>query len=161
MDLQSCFHDTVDLPPDWCKYFERSCGAAAANEFCRKKGYSEASSYRGRSNVAKTLTVGNHAVCDRNYHRCDSFASIECKRTTCRIYSPYYRNQPLDWCKFFESQCGKPAADRFCQLQGYSEAKDYRKRAYTGSAETICIGNHAECDPRHHGCDTFRYITCG
>lgn len=148
------------LKVDWCKDFEKDCGRPAADLFCKKKGFSASSSYSKDISVSKTLTVGNHAVCEKAYHQCDSFNSISCKRTSCRFNYPQYRSQPLDWCKRFARECGRPAADEFCKKNGYSFAKYYFKARYTGTGETLTIGDHAECDPDHHRCDTFAYITC-
>jgi len=65
---------------------------------------------------------------------------------------------PLDWCNRFERECGKPAADAYCLSKGYDQASTFAKRR--SEKKTLCIGDHALCDPSLHGCDTFDWIYC-
>jgi hypothetical protein len=73
--------------------------------------------------------------------------------------NPKYNGYSLDWCKTFEHDCGKAAADMFCRKNGHLYALKFAKKNNM-KVKTMCIGDHAVCDPRHHGCDSFRFITC-
>jgi len=52
----------------------------------------------------------------------------------------------LDWCLSWERDCGKPAADAFCKLQGYDAARSFEKQVTGGQTwlpadEQICGGD--------------------
>lgn len=72
---------------------------------------------------------------------------------------PKWNGYALDWCKNFEGQCGKPAADLWCQKKGFPQAVAFTK-LYRVSFQTMTVGNNAVCDPRSHHCDSFQSITC-
>ena len=76
-----------------------------------------------------------------------------------RYYSPKYRGHALDWCRIFEHQCGKPAADSFCQLKGHIKATAWPQKQHPG-VTTMTIGQNSICNPNHHRCDTFKFIDC-
>lgn len=62
----------------------------------------------------------------------------------------------LDLCRRWASECGQPAADAFCVLQGRSHAAHFMPEMDIG--ETAIISNHQICsDP---GCDGFGRIEC-
>lgn len=145
---------------DWCRLFERECGKPAADAFCKAEGHEEATSYpKKRSWSEETMCIGDNANCDPDHHRCDTFNYIICRRSEQTFRDPREHNRALDWCKNYETSCGKPAADAYCQSKGLTEASSYPKRSWY-NRETMCIGNHAVCDPDYHRCDTFRSITC-
>jgi hypothetical protein len=66
----------------------------------------------------------------------------------------------VDWCYQWGVQCGKPAADRFCQSKGYTQSNDSVEDIDIGTSgiDTVVIGTGQVC----HGnfCDGFTYITC-
>lgn len=72
---------------------------------------------------------------------------------------PKWNGYALDWCKNFEGNCGKPAADLWCQKKGYPQALGFTKLQRV-SFQTMTVGNNAICDPRSHVCDSFSQITC-
>ena len=72
---------------------------------------------------------------------------------------PKWNGYALDWCKNFENDCGKPAADLFCQKKGYPQAISLVKLDRV-NVETMTIGQNAICDPRTHQCDSFASIDC-
>jgi predicted SPOUT superfamily RNA methylase MTH1 len=83
----------------------------------------------------------------------------EASQTAIQTYNnPKYLGYSLDWCKTFARDCGKPAADMFCQKEGHLNALDFAKKKST--VETITVQNHAICNPQHHGCDSFSHIKC-
>ncbi len=64
---------------DWCLHWGSSCGAPAANEFCRRVGYSHASAFSKADNIgahSPTVVLGSGAVC--NQAHCDGFQNITC-----------------------------------------------------------------------------------
>jgi len=73
--------------------------------------------------------------------------------------SPTYRGYHLDWCFIFEKQCGKPAADAFCRMNGQGQAVRWEKLNSPGF-RTMTIGQNSICDPSSHVCDTFSFIEC-
>ncbi len=76
-----------------------------------------------------------------------------------RFNGPKWNGYALDWCKNFEGNCGKPAADLFCQKKGYPQSTGFVKLQRV-SYQTMTIGQNAICDPRSHTCDSFAYIDC-
>lgn len=40
-------------------------------------------------------------------------------------YYPFYGGYRLDWCKNWAQNCGKPAADAYCEYKGYEYAISY------------------------------------
>lgn len=72
---------------------------------------------------------------------------------------PTHKGYRLDWCRIFERDCGQPAAKAFCKSKGYkisvsfSKENDFKKK-------TMTIGQNSICDPKYHGCDTFKWIKC-
>jgi hypothetical protein len=73
--------------------------------------------------------------------------------------SPQYRGYNLDWCYIFENECGKPAADAFCRLNGQANAIRWEKAINPGY-RTMTIGQNSVCDPAAHVCDSFVVIEC-
>lgn len=65
----------------------------------------------------------------------------------------------LDWCKVWAGQCGKPAADKFCQTRGFTQSNNFEEAVDIGaSTPTVIITSGQQCaDP---GCDGFTFITC-
>lgn len=62
----------------------------------------------------------------------------------------------LDWCRVWGDQCGKPAADAFCAMNGYRRAARFEADMDIG--ETVVISSRQRCsDPR---CDGFARIEC-
>jgi hypothetical protein len=65
----------------------------------------------------------------------------------------------LDWCRVWGAQCGKPAADQYCQSKGFSQSNNFEEAFDIGaSTPTVVIGTGQQCaDP---SCDGFTFITC-
>lgn len=144
---------------DWCYTFQKGCGQKAANAWCKQEqSYEKATTFKKGENVGKTRTIGDGSVCDDQ--DCDTFTSITCYRAdlpaAVKKYSePMFKNYRLDWCYAWGKQCGKPAADAFCQLNGHGGAKSYKKDS--GVAATRVISNSQVCDGN---CDSFKEIVC-
>jgi hypothetical protein len=76
-----------------------------------------------------------------------------------KFSSPRYHNYNLDWCLTFEHECGKPAADAFCHMEGQGQAASFEKWNNPGF-RTMTIGQNSVCDPSSHVCDSFSVIEC-
>jgi hypothetical protein len=61
----------------------------------------------------------------------------------------------VDWCLNWSADCGKPAADRFCQMNGFNEVNRFEVARQIG--KTRVLGTGQECGPT---CDGFAYIEC-
>jgi len=148
---------------DWCKVFEGQCGKPAADAFCKSKGHLRASAWPQLANPGvKTMTFSQNAVCNPQYHRCDTFAKITCvkKPKVVKVFSvPRHKGFYLDWCRVFEGQCGKPAAQAFCKSRGYKKVINFKKRNHA-PGKTMTISQNAVCNPQYHRCDTFKWIKC-
>jgi hypothetical protein len=70
---------------------------------------------------------------------------------------PQYKGHLLDWCLTWATDCGKPAADKFCQKNGYDAASAFPKWEDAGQA-TRLIGSNQVCDEAM--CDSFTSIQC-
>lgn len=86
-------------------------------------------------------------------------SSFSSEAEAARFVAPKWNGYALDWCKNFEGNCGKPAADLFCQKKGYPQSTGFAQQ-YRVSYQTMTVGNNAICDPRSHHCDSFSYIDC-
>jgi hypothetical protein len=65
----------------------------------------------------------------------------------------------LDWCKVWAGQCGKPAADRFCQTKGFVQSNNFEEAVDIGaSTPTVVISSGQQCADA--SCDGFTFITC-
>ncbi len=72
--------------------------------------------------------------------------------------NPRYAGSAVDKCLYSrgDRQCGKPAADRFCELQGYRESISYDLIERAGN--TFLLGSESKC--RGSSCDAFRAVAC-
>lgn len=69
------------------------------------------------------------------------------------------KRTPLDWCLDWENNCGKPAADAYCQARGYEQAKKFVK--LDNVPETVTLRDKRVCNKSTRGvCDSFQEITC-
>jgi len=66
---------------DWCRQFEQQCGQPAALTYCQKQGYSQVIGFQKQGPLtSSTMTIGSNAICNPQYHHCDSFSYIRCKK---------------------------------------------------------------------------------
>ncbi len=65
----------------------------------------------------------------------------------------------LDWCRVWGNQCGKPAADQYCQSKGFNQSNNFEEAFDIGAATpTVVIGTGQQCADA--SCDGFTFITC-
>ena len=75
------------------------------------------------------------------------------------FYYPKIKGYRLDWCRIWGRDCGKGAADAFCRLKGYTEAKSWEIDPDIGlRSPTYVIDSGQICNQSF--CDGFKYITC-
>jgi hypothetical protein len=70
-------------------------------------------------------------------------------------FAPVVDGQRLDSCLTGESDCGKPAADAFCKVQGFEVALMFQREA---AADTKRLGNGVSC--AGPSCTSFKQIKC-
>lgn len=143
---------------DYCYSWQEGCGQPAADAYCVAKGFENASAFeilKGIGDTAPTRTIGDNSVCDNA--GCDGFASITCTKVTELVYSePEVDGVRVDWCYGWSKGCGKPAADAYCQSEGYAEAKEFDKAEGVGPTRVLSTGQLCD-DPT---CDGFESLTC-
>ncbi len=83
-----------------------------------------------------------------------SFAAVE----TTVVAKPVWKGHALDWCLNWGADCGKPAADKYCQSGGYDKSTDFVFWENLGQT-TRLIGSNQVCDDAAL-CDSFKSITC-
>lgn len=76
---------------------------------------------------------------------------------------PFYTfNEPkldgyrIDWCLAWNDACGRPAADYYCRLKGFSKAREYTIAHNIGL--TYVMRDKQVC--RYSHCDGFKWIQC-
>jgi len=73
-----------------------------------------------------------------------------------RQQSPTYKGiVRLNNCLHFGTHCGKPAADDYCQMQGYERASKFETER---ASPTRVMNFGQECKGPH--CVAFKYIEC-
>lgn len=72
------------------------------------------------------------------------------------IDSPMMGDLPLDVCRIFENECGKPAADAYCAGNGYAASSDFSTETVE---KTRVIGDSRVCEPPHP-CGRISSVTC-
>ncbi len=75
---------------------------------------------------------------------------------TVSFSNPKVNGVALDWCKTWATDCGKPAADYFCQSNGYAKAVLFKKENNIGYTKILKTGRLCNKD----FCDSFKVITC-
>ena len=72
---------------------------------------------------------------------------------------PRFRDNRLDWCLTWGTNCGKPAADAFCNRRRFTRARVFRAEVVGTSDATQLIGSNEICNKQPF-CTAFAYITC-
>ncbi len=69
---------------------------------------------------------------------------------------PLVGGKRVDWCLTWGTDCGQPAADHFCKIQGYAGAETWR---WEYVEPTIVLGDGNQCSGKR-GCGGFSFIRC-
>lgn len=72
---------------------------------------------------------------------------------------PVVHNMQVDYCLTFGKNCGQPAADKFCQKQGFQYAAKFSKDN-SPALPTLVLGSGAWCKTPGQ-CASFTSVTCG
>lgn len=146
---------------DWCVQWGQGCGKPAADAYCKTKGFEGAEAFNKWEDAGQaTRLIGSNQVCDEEM--CDSFTMIACSKPDsgepedATFKKPKFKGKRLDWCREWSTNCGKPAADAFCENKGYSKATDFSIAEDIGNTRIISTGETCE-EPF---CDGFKSITC-
>jgi hypothetical protein len=76
-----------------------------------------------------------------------------------KVPNPQIDGRPVDWCLTPTKQCGKPAADRFCEMRSMGHA--VRFSGQRSETRTYILGTREMCDlTRFDHCDRFTEIVC-
>lgn len=59
---------------------------------------------------------------------------------------PMINGQRVDWCLTWGKDCGKAAADVFCQKQGYASSEDWKREYF---APTLVMGDGQTCNNKN------------
>jgi hypothetical protein len=150
---------------DWCREFGANCGKPAADAFCHDKGYRTATKFVEATDIGHTATFTEHQLC--NSPICDGFELIECEGIATIFESPRITValgwwDRLDWCRDWEANCGKPAADLFCQDHHFPRgALRFEIDRHVGQRTVPINGYGAQvCDNTKRNCDSFKVIEC-
>lgn len=73
-----------------------------------------------------------------------------------RYKNPKVNGYALDYCRTWGANCGKPAADAFCQNKGYSNALRFHVKK--NAPPTRVIGTGSIC--RDAGCNRIDWVAC-
>jgi hypothetical protein len=152
------------LALDWCKSWATDCGKPAADAWCVKQGYENASSFQKSEDIGEpTRVVTSNQICDEP--GCDSFTKVTCQKADVaddddaeivRFSNPKAGSRRLDWCLTWATGCGEPAADFYCQKKGYEESVGFKIAENIGKTRILKTGQKCT-EP---SCDGFKYIDC-
>jgi hypothetical protein len=69
------------LPIDACYQWAKDCEKPAADEFCRRNGFSGAASWKTDEPMPRTRIISSGQICEtgKNWRSCGGFTVIECK----------------------------------------------------------------------------------
>lgn len=77
------FHNPTigGLPIDACYQWAKDCQKPAADEFCRRNGFSGAASWKTDEPMPRTRIISSGQICEtgKNWRSCGGFTFIECK----------------------------------------------------------------------------------
>lgn len=138
---------------DCCRSWAKDCGKPAADAYCRWKGYKGALRFSVKEDSPPTRVIGSGEICNQPF--CDRITFVACEADGV-FRDPKVAGYALDVCRMWGVQCGKPAADAFCQSTGFEESVDYAVRM--DSPPTRVIGDGQICSEPY--CDRIVIVTC-
>ncbi len=167
---QTYFNPTIDgYRLDICREWGANCGKPAADAFCQRMGFAGSSQHQAANDIgahSPTKVISSGQVCDQGF--CDGFAAITCvggghgpgPGGGNRVFTnPTINGYRLDICREWGTNCGKPAADAFCRLSGFSHSTHHQAAMDIGAhSPTMVISTGQVCDQSF--CDGFTSITC-
>jgi hypothetical protein len=150
---------------DICRSWGTNCGQPAADLFCANNGLGNATLFTFRNDTPPTWVMGDSQWCSEGF--CDRFESITCGPAGSTFHTTYIFDNPItidhndrvfgvDICLNWGINCGQPAADRWCQWEGYRSATQFSFRE--DSPPTWVQGDNQTCAEPF--CDRFQQVTC-
>ena len=111
-----------------------------------------------RGDIAKTATIAD--LLKLGVSHSPSSRETAGQSPASRVFEkPMYKGYRVDICLNWAQSCRKPAADRFCQINGFREARSWKIAYDIGYlTPTYVIGDDKTCGMR--GCDGFEVIEC-
>ena len=156
---------------DWCYKWGIQCGEAAADRFCKSRGFEQSVSFAiaediGATNPTKVMGTGQ--ICEDPF--CDGFSKISCEREdeedveeeveTKFFKKPLMGGVQVNICLTKGSQCGgNAAAKKFCNKNGFTKAISFAQtQPFTPLIPTRYIGNGLLC--KDLICVGLKNLTC-
>lgn len=143
---------------DLCREWGTNCGQAAADAFCQSQGHPRAVHFEVSHDTPPTRIISSGQVCSEPF--CDRISRVVCQAgappATNVFDNPQVGGYGLDFCREWAANCGQPAADAFCQSQGYARALDF-KVVYDNQVTKV-ISSGQICNGPF--CDRITQITC-
>ncbi len=143
---------------DYCRVWGKECGKPAADAYCRKRGYSKAIKFGVQKDKPPTRVIHGGKVCNEPY--CDRISWVACLAKTYdnpKLKGHKLPPYPLDYCRDWGKNCGKPAADAYCQSRGHTRSVSFKVKKDT--PPTRVIRGRMVCDDAK--CDLISSVTCG
>jgi len=111
-----------------------------------------------RGDIAKTATISDLMKLGISESKPSGVPVV--KSTSARVFpQPTYKGHRVDICLHWGIMCLQPAADRFCQLNGFKSARTWKIAYHIGEVTpTYVIGDEKICDQKN--CDGFDSIEC-
>jgi len=139
---------------DYCAYYAKDCGRAAALAYCKSINYSGVIDIAVRHNTPPTKTISGKEACTGS--SCDRIGAITCTGPIHTYTQPKLSSgEKLDYCNYFGKGCGQDAAKGFCADKGQS-LHSYKKQPNVGRTKTR--SDNRICEGRV--CDSFKEIQC-
>ncbi|HKO09237.1 MAG TPA: TIR domain-containing protein [Alphaproteobacteria bacterium] len=172
---------------DYCRLLERDCGKPAADAFCQSQGFAASIDFTPQFHAPPTRVIASGQVCDKPICArmvaitCGAAsggasapppvqaasAGVPAQAAqppasggvpaTRHFDNPLVEGVALDFCRTWARDCGKPAADAFCQSQGFAAAIDFTRQPH--APPTRVIGSGQVCNGAN--CARIDAVTCG
>jgi hypothetical protein len=156
---------------DWCYKWGIQCGEAAADRFCKSKGYDQSVNFAMAADIGAstpTKLLGTGQICEDDF--CDGFAKITCEREdeedldeeveTKFFKKPLTGGIQVNICFAKGVQCGgNAAAKKFCNVNGFAKAISFgQSQPFTPLIPTRYISNGKVC--KELFCIGLKNVTC-
>jgi len=172
---------------DYCRNSGRDCGKPAADAFCQSQGFAASTDFTPQFHAPPTRAIAsgqicNNAICARmTAVTCEgagqgasspppaqaASANVPAPAgqppgsgavpVTRHFDNPMVEGVALDNCRTWARDCGKPAADAFCQSQGFAAAIDFTRQPHAPPTRVISSGQ--VCNGAN--CARITAVTCG